>query len=181
VCAGRKTELQVGDEQNEARVASERRAEQSRAMMHEVGKELWEPRIALMKSNQIQSRGAALDPYWKLVLIGIGSLLPDVDPLNVLFGPVHPAINHVVQQLKDNEIHVIRWHPDPNQYLQHLFEVFPHSGARLDLEKKRLFVAAERKLFPDPYRSLTFCHLASSLLGSGLPRDGRFRFQPANP
>lgn len=179
VCAGRKTELRIEEEQKEARAASERRREQSRALVHEIGKELWEPQTALLKINQIRTRGMAVDPHWKLVLVGIGSLLPDVNPLCVLLGPVQTGINHVVRQVKDNEIHVIRWHPDPKQYVRHLFEVFPQAGASLDLEKKLLFVAAERKLFPDPYRSLTFCTLASYLLGSGLPRDDRFRFQPA--
>ncbi len=179
VCAGKKTELQMEEEQLEARAASERRRKQSLALIQEIQKEFWEPRRALMKSNQIQLCGTALDPHWKLVLAGIGSLLPEVDPLNVLLGPVQTGINHVVQQVKDNEIHVVRWHPDPRQYLQYLFEVFPQPGASLDLEKKLLFVEAERKLFPDPYRSLTFCTLASYLLGAGLPRADRFRFQPA--
>jgi hypothetical protein len=132
-----------------------------------------------MKINQIRIRGTAVDPHWKLVLVGIETLLPNINPLSVLWGPVQTGINHVVQQVKDNEIHVIRWHPDPKQYVRHLFEVFPQAGASLDLEKKLLFVEAERKLFPDPYRSLTFCTLASYLLGSGLPRDGGFCFQPA--
>ena len=60
-----------------------------------------------------------------------------------------------------------------------LCEVFPQAGASLDQEKKLLFVEADRKLFPDPYRSLGFCALASYLLVSGLPRDDFFRFQPA--
>ena len=134
--------------------------------------------MALMKSNQIRTRGTALDPHWKLVLVGIGSFLPDVDPLNVLFGPVQTGINHVVQQVKDNEIHVIRWHPDPKQYVQHLFEVFPQAGTSLDLERKLLFVEAAEKLFPNRFQSTTFCTLASYLLGSD-NRDDGFSFQRA--
>lgn len=183
VCAGRKTELQMEEErkekQKEWKAASERRHEQSQALIHEIRKELWEPRLAQMKSSQIRIRGTALDPHWKLVLVGVDSLLADVDPLTVIFGPAQTRTNHVVQQIKDHEVHVIRWHPDPRQHVRHLFEMFPNAGASLDLERKLLFVEAERKLFPDPYRSLTFCNLASGLLGSGLPRDDRFRFQPA--
>ena len=183
VCAGRKTELQMEEEQKEKqrewKAASERRREESQVLLREIHKELWEPRMSLIKSNQIRTRGRALDPHWNLVLVGIESLLPDVDPLNVLFGPVQNGTSHVVRQVKECEVHVIRWHPDPKQFVRHLFEVFPGAGASLDLEKKLLFVEAEQKLFPDRYRSLTFCTLASYLLGSDLPHDNRFRFQPA--
>ena len=131
-----------------------------------------------MKSNQIRTLGTALDPHWNLLLMGVDSSLPDVDPLNVLFGPLQTGTSHVVRQVKDCEVHVIRWHPDLKQCVRHLFEVFPQAGASVDLEKKLLFVEAERKLFPDPHRSLTFCTLASYLLSAGLPRDDRFRFEP---
>ena len=167
------------DEEKEREAAGERRREQSQVLIQEVHKELWEPRLALMKSHQIRTRGTALDPHWKLVLVGIDSPLPDVDPLDVLFGPSQTGTNHVVRQVRDCEVHVIRWHPDPKQHVRHLFEVFPQAGASLDLENRLLFVEADRKLFPDPYRSLTFCTLASSPLGSGLPFGDRFRFQPA--
>lgn len=179
VCAGRKTELQMEEEQREWKAVTERRQEQSQVLSREVHKELWEPRLAVMKSNQIRTRGTALDPHWNLVLVGVDSPLPDVDPLNMLFGPLQTETSHVVRQVKDCEVHVIHWHPDPKQHVRHLFEAFPQAGASLDLENKLLFVEAERKLFPDPYRSLTFCTLATYLLGSGLPRDDRFRFQPA--
>jgi hypothetical protein len=179
VCAGRKTELQMGEEQKERTATNERRREQIRVLMEEVRKELWEPRLAVMKSNRIRMRGTALDPLWNLVLVGVHSLLPDVDPLKVLFGPVQAGTNHVVRQVKDCEVHVIRWHPDPKQHVCHLFELFPQAGASLDLEKKILFVEAERTLFPDPYRSLTFCTLASYLLGAGLSRDDRFHLKSA--
>ncbi len=149
----------------------------SGALCRELHKELWEPRLAVMKINQIRTRGTALDPHWNLVLVGVNSLLPEVDPLNVLFGPIQTGTSHIVRKVKDCEVHIIRRHPDPKQYVRHVFEVFPQSGASLDLEKKLLFVEAERKLFPDPYRSLTFCMLAAYLLGSGLPREDRFRFR----
>jgi hypothetical protein len=181
VCAGTKTELQIEQEQREWKAASEHRKEESQLLIRGVSKELWEPHLAVMKSNQIRTRGTALDPHWKLVLVGIDSTLPEVDPLNVLFGAIQTGTNHVVRQVKDCEVHIIRWHPDPKQFVRHLFEVFPQAGASLDLEKKLLFVEAERKLFPDPNRSLTFCNLASYLLGLDLPRDDRFRFRPGFP
>ena len=179
VCAGRKTELQMEEEQKERKAASERRREQSQVLNREVNQELWEPRLAVMQSNQIRTRGTALDPHWNLVLVGIDSPLPEVDPLNVLFGPIQAGMSHVVRQVKDCEVHIIRWHPDSKQYVCHLFELFPQAGASLDLEKKLLFVDAERKLYPDPYRSLTYCTLASFLLGSGFSHDDRFHFRPA--
>jgi hypothetical protein len=96
--------------------------------------------------------------------------------LNLLFGPLQAGTNHVVLPIADCDVHIIRWHPDPEQCLRHLFEVFPQAGARLDVARKLLFVEAERKLFPEPYRSLTFCNLAAALLTPGGPGD-RYRFQ----
>jgi transcription antitermination factor NusA-like protein len=167
------------EKQKQSTALSERRQEQSQLLIQGIHKELWEPRLALMKSNQVRIRKTASDPHWNLLLVGIDSLLPDVDPLNALFGPFQTGTNHVVRHVKDCEVHIIRWHPDPKQHVRHLFDVFPQAGASLDPVKKLLFVQADRKLFPDPYRSLTFCTLASCLLGSGLPRDDHFRFQPA--
>ena len=113
VCAGRKTELQMEEEQKERKAASERRREQSQVLNREVNQELWEPRSAVMQSKQIRTRGTALDPRWNLVLVGVDSPLPEVDPLNVLFGPVQTGMSHVVRQVKDCEVHIVRWHPDP--------------------------------------------------------------------
>jgi hypothetical protein len=180
VCAGRKTEMQFEEEQKEAQKPSERRSkqrnEESRAMHQEVAKELWEPRFALMRRDQIRAKGTALDPHWKLVITGVDSLLPFVDPLNSLFEPGRTGANHVVQPLTNCEAHVIRWNPDPAQYAINLFEIFPQAGARLDVGRKLLFVEGERKLYGDPYKSLTFCNLAACLLCPGPGPGHRYRF-----
>jgi hypothetical protein len=177
VCAGTKTEQQSEEERKESRMAIERRGEKSWMLVHQIQNELLEPRSALLQSNQIRTRGWALNSELKLALVGVFSRLKDVDPLNLLFGPFQNLTNHVVQQVTGCEVHVIRWHPDPKQYLNHLFEVFPQAGPSLDLEKRLLLVAAERDLFPNAGRSLEFCNLAAGLLGSGLPQKDRFRFQ----
>jgi len=179
VCAGIETEQQWEAEQQELRAASKRQREQGSALIEELRKELLEPRLGLMTSNQIRIKGRGVDPHWKLAFWGLTSHLPEVDPLSVLFGPFQTLTNHLVQQVKDCELHVIRWHNDPEQLVNHVFEVFPQAGARLDLDKRLLFVEAERTLFSNPYRSLTFCQFAASLLGWGLPLTNRFRFQLA--
>jgi hypothetical protein len=119
----------------------------------------------------------AVERQMKIALLRVSSLLADIDPLNVLFGPIKEGTNHVVEQLTDCEVHVVRWHPDPKQQMDYLFEVFPNAGACLHLEKKLLFVEAEDKLFPDAIRSRVFCSLAGSLIGSGTAKD-RFQFWP---
>lgn len=47
------------------------------------------------------------------------------------------------------EVHVLRWDPDSELLLNHIFEPFQEAGFRLELDRQLLFVRAERALFPD--------------------------------
>jgi hypothetical protein len=175
VCAGHKTEEAWDAEQKERAAASRQRFEQNKAFSRAIREELFESRRDLMTRNQIRLHGMAVERHWKIALLKVSSLLADIDPLNVLFGPIKTGINHVVQHLNDCEVHVIRSYSDPKQQMDYLFEIFPNAGASLDLEKKLLFVEAADTLFPDVQRSRGFCSLAAGLIGSGTRAD-HFQF-----
>src|ERR1700722_102211 len=101
VCAGHKTEEAWDAEQKERAAASRQRLEQSKAFSRTIREELFESRRDLMMRNQIRVYGMAVDHHWKIALLRVGSLLAEVDPLNVLSGPIKNGANHVVQQLRD--------------------------------------------------------------------------------
>jgi hypothetical protein len=177
VCSRIKNEQQMVEEEKARQAASEQRWEQVVALGREINKSLFEPRLDDMLSKQVRTRGRSLDPHWKLALCGVISFLPGVNPVEVVLGPSGAGKNHAVQMVGDCEVHLIHWHPDPKQCLDRLFEVFPQAGASLDLENRLVIVKAERELFPDPYRSLSFCALATWLISAGMPGE-RFRFRP---
>lgn len=172
VCAGLKTEQQLAEEALLRREQSVQRRETCRKLSHLVRQTIIEPQKELFQNKSIFGCGAAMDPAWKLYLTGLGSRQVETNPLEVLFGTVESKKNHVVCQVEDCQVHVIRWDADPARMMNHIFEPFPNAGARLDAEKRELFVEEELALFPNTFRSHTFCTLAAGLLG--LVRHARY-------
>jgi hypothetical protein len=184
VCAGMKTEAQWDKEREEEkkRWAEEnlQRCEQTKLISQLVSEQLFKPRLSEIRSKQIRSHTKSVDSANKLILFGVSSPLPEVDPLEVLFGISEAGKNHVVREIKDCAVHVFRWDEDPNRLLKHIFEPFPNAGAWLDLDKKFLFVESERTLFQDFKKSLSFCNLASYQFNPDNPAElkrVRFRFR----
>jgi hypothetical protein len=106
-----------------------------------------------------------------------GSALPDVDALELLFGPSGVGVNHVVKSVGGYEVHLIRLNDDPSRLLAHLFEVFPNgAGARLDLTSRKVLVDGAETLFPDRDCGISFCNRAIGFLNY-IPPEKRFRFQ----
>ena len=185
VCAGLKTETQWDKEREEEKkrwaMESLQRREQSRQISQLVNEELFKPRLSEIKSKQIRSHAKSVDSANKLILFGTSSLLPEIAPMEVLFGASEAGKNHVVREIKDCTVHVFRWDEDPDRLLKNIFEPFPEAGARLDLDKKLLFVESERTLFQDFKKSLSFCNLAAYQFNSGDPAELKrfqFRFWP---
>jgi hypothetical protein len=184
VCAGLKTEAQWDKEREEEKkrwaAASLQRHEQSRQMSQLVNEELFKPRLSEIRSKQVRRHTSSSDSANKLMLFGVSSSLSEVDPMDVLFGVSEAGKNHVVREIKDCAVHVFRWDEDPNRLLKYIFEPFPNASARLDLDKKLLFVESERTLFQDFKKSLSYCNLAAYQFNSGDPRGtkaSRFRFR----
>jgi hypothetical protein len=182
VCAGLKTETQWDNEREEEKKRWEeenlQRCEQSRQMSQLVNEELFKPRLSEIRSKQIRSHAKSVDSANKLILFGISSPLPEIDQLEVLFGASAAGKNHLVREIGNCAVHVFRWDEDPHRLLKHIFEPFPNAGARLDLDKKLLFVESERALFQDFKKSLSFCNLAAYQFNSGDPAElKRFQFQ----
>jgi hypothetical protein len=182
VCAGLKTETQWDKEREEEKkrwaMESLQRREQSRQMSQLVNEELFKPRLSEIRSKQVRIHTRSLDPANKLMLFGISSPLPEVDPMEVLFGASETGKNHVVRMINDCAVHVFRWDENPNRLLTHIFEPFPDAGARLDLNRKLLFVESGHTLFEDSKKSLSFCNLSADQFNSSKPTElKRFRFR----
>ena len=161
VCAGTKTEAEL--EQSIAAREEQRRLERTRA--HElIHKEFFEPVAALWESKGMQTRPNCF--YGKLVLIPISSSQAEVDPIEFIFGVSEKGKNHVQRQLEDFQVHVVRWDPNPQTLVTHLFEPFHEPGVSLDLEEKLLMVRRDSTLFPDIQTSYAFCNVAAWSLGS---------------
>lgn len=172
VCAGQKSKKQLTEEQ--AAAPQEKRKNVQR--IHDLLQtRLFEPHRTQFESGQIRSHNVSIWGNW--VLLGLSSSVPNLDPMEALFGKAQKGTNHVVQQIEDLEVHVIRW--DPERLLSHIFEPFPGAGFRLDYDRRLLFVRAERSLFPDVQKSYAFCNLAAWLLASDEPPDRiEFQFRP---
>ena len=184
VCTGLKTDVEWDKEREEEKerwaAQSLQRREQSRQMSQLVDEELFKPRLSEIRSKQVRSHTRSVDSANKLMLFGLSSPLPEIDPMEVLFGALEAGKNHVAREIKDCAVHVFRWDTDPNRLLKHIFEPFPNAGAHLDFDKKFLFVESERNLFRDFKKSLSFCNLAAYQFNSNNPAElkpPRFQFR----
>ncbi len=173
------SERPMTEEQWRPQLTPEQQANrQLRAVVQMLQKELFLPRLPLLQSNQVRTLGRSIWPPDKLVLFAVGSLLPHVDPMEILLGPSAAGLNHVVKPMADWEVHIVRWADDSRQFLNNIFEPFPNAGARVDLEKGILFVEGQSRLFPSAQKSLGFCHLAAAQLNSAsAPSGQKIQFQ----
>jgi hypothetical protein len=182
VCAGIKTEAQLEEEQRarreQAGIAREKEMEETRLAMKEIQGGLFGERRHILRSNKCGVFCWSVDTKWKFALVLVGSTLPDVDVLELLFGPSGVCVNHVVKSVGGYEVHVVRWNDDPSRFLSHLFEVFPNgAGARLDMTSRKAFVDDAGTLFPDRDCGISFCNRAIGLLNF-IPPEKQFRFEP---
>jgi hypothetical protein len=180
ICAGHKTEQQLREEEEKRKQQKAQGREATVALIKLIHGELFAPRFAMLREKGFVRYGTAICREWSLYLAAVNSRMSGVDPMELLFGTTESGKNHIVRQAQGCEVHLIRWDPDPNQMMSHIFEPFPNAGARLDLSQRLLYVEAELDVFPNSFRSLTFCNLAASMLSTcGLAENQRidFRFQ----
>jgi hypothetical protein len=175
ICGGIKTEAELKEEQRargeQAKIAREKDMEASRLAMEEIERGLFAERRQVWRSNKCGVWCWSIDNKWKFALTLVGSTSPDVDALELLFGPSGAGVNHVVRSVGGYEVHVIRWNGDPSRFLSHLFEVFPNGGgARLDMTTRNVSVDDAATLFPDPACGIAFCSRAINFLNYIPPR-----------
>lgn len=138
--------------------------EHREAVSRRVHKELFEARADLIRNKQIGCYVTAFCAPWKMLLMLVGSRMPEVEPLEIWHDPADGGKNHIVRRVQGYGVHLIRWSADPTRMTANIFEPFPDAGARLDLFERLLFVERERDLFPDVFQSRAFCERAASLL-----------------
>ena len=182
VCAGRKTEEQWQAEEaarwEQCKAKMERRKLAVAGLIALIRSELFDSRKTELQSAQVRSYGSCVDPYWELCLLVVGSKSPAADPLEALFGQTEKGKTHAVRQVPGCEVHVVRWNADPVRLMENVFIPFPAAGARLDSSNRLLLVEGELVLFPNTFRSLTFCTLAASAIGlSSVTSDERIRYR----
>jgi hypothetical protein len=123
----------------------------------------------------------SVDTTSKFALAVVLSQPPKANSLELFFGKdglEMNHVNHVVRTVGDYEVHFVRWDENPVRFLSHLFEIFPNgAGARLDLNTREVLVDAERTLFSNKARSLSFCSAAVGLLNCG-PEEREFEWRP---
>lgn len=182
VCAGRKTEVQWQAEEVERReqinAQKERKKGAATALSAVIRGELFNPRKAELQNAHFRTYGRCIDSDWQLCLLVVGSESSMADPVEALFGVKEKGKTHVVRQVIGCEVHVVRWDADPVRLMGNIFLPFPTAGARLDLSKRLLLVDRELDLFPNSFRSLTFCSLAAGAISlSSAVSEERVRYQ----
>jgi hypothetical protein len=179
VCAGWMTEQQLEEQAALLEQQSRQRREKNTAWSQAISKELFGDRIAELRSNGFFTYLNAVSMEWKLCLLAVGSRKAENDPMELFFGPSHRGKNHALRQVGECDVYFIRWDSDPQQMMRNAFELFPNAGPRLDLESRLLFVEGELDLFPNNFRSITYCSFAASIITTSLypVREPRFEFK----
>jgi hypothetical protein len=171
VCSGQKTETQLAQE--EAEINSYGRDARTRAA--EATERIFEPFMGRCKELGIQTRGRCF--FGKIILIGINSMRNDVDPFECLFGQSARGKKHVSRVSEAFEMQIVRWSPDPGEYLKNLFEPFGSGRAVLHEDTRTITVRDEDSLFPQIQQSRDFCSAAAAALTIGNPQRIEYSFR----